>query len=237
MLSRKLGNALETTKTGFNIYSLVFDGTDEGVTINGVNDSFSSDQGTITFWAKVDTMTSSSIFIAFYVDADNFVRIQYQTYYNEVRGYYKGGGSPVYAKATDAIENDGKWHNITFTWDTSADEIKLYLDGTLKQTTGSLPEFEGDIAKSAIGNNSTGGNYVKATITKVAVFNQVKSASLLMANTQEPLDLAGMEGLLGYWKFDEGSGSTAFDGSGNGNNGTLENSPPYTTDVPYKANA
>jgi hypothetical protein len=34
-------------------------------------------------------------------------------------------------------------------------------------------------------------------------------------------------GLIGYWKFDEGNGTTAFDSSGNGNNGTLENSPTW----------
>ncbi|MFA5098893.1 MAG: LamG-like jellyroll fold domain-containing protein [Candidatus Paceibacterota bacterium] len=36
-------------------------------------------------------------------------------------------------------------------------------------------------------------------------------------------------GLVGYWKFDEGSGTTAYDSSGNGNNGTLTNGPAYTT--------
>jgi hypothetical protein len=34
-------------------------------------------------------------------------------------------------------------------------------------------------------------------------------------------------GLVGYWTFDEGSGSTAYDHSGNGNNGTLVNSPTW----------
>ena len=29
--------------------------------------------------------------------------------------------------------------------------------------------------------------------------------------------------LVGWWKFDEGSGTTAYDFSGNGNDGTLEN--------------
>jgi hypothetical protein len=32
-------------------------------------------------------------------------------------------------------------------------------------------------------------------------------------------------GLVGYWKFDEGSGNVALDGSGNGNTGILENNP------------
>ena len=35
--------------------------------------------------------------------------------------------------------------------------------------------------------------------------------------------------LVGYWPFDEGSGTTAYDYSGNNNNGTLVNGPTWTT--------
>jgi len=37
------------------------------------------------------------------------------------------------------------------------------------------------------------------------------------------------KGLVGYWKFDEGSGTTAYDSSGYNNNGTLYNNPTWTT--------
>lgn len=37
-------------------------------------------------------------------------------------------------------------------------------------------------------------------------------------------------GMVGHWTFDEGSGTTATDSSGNGNNGTLMNEPVWTTD-------
>ncbi len=36
-------------------------------------------------------------------------------------------------------------------------------------------------------------------------------------------------GLVGHWKLDEGSGTTASDSSGNGNTGTLTNGPTWTT--------
>jgi hypothetical protein len=36
-------------------------------------------------------------------------------------------------------------------------------------------------------------------------------------------------GALGYWKLDEGSGTTAADSSGSGNNGTLAGGPVWTT--------
>jgi hypothetical protein len=40
---------------------------------------------------------------------------------------------------------------------------------------------------------------------------------------------ASTTGLVGYWNFDEGSGTIAADSSGNGNNGTLVNGPTWTT--------
>jgi len=41
----------------------------------------------------------------------------------------------------------------------------------------------------------------------------------------------GPMGLVVYYKFDEGSGTTAFDSSGNGNDGTLMNNPTWTTGI------
>jgi hypothetical protein len=39
--------------------------------------------------------------------------------------------------------------------------------------------------------------------------------------------LYNTSGLVGYWPFDEGSGTIAYDKSGNGNNGTLTNGPTW----------
>ncbi|MCF7973123.1 MAG: discoidin domain-containing protein [Phycisphaerae bacterium] len=39
------------------------------------------------------------------------------------------------------------------------------------------------------------------------------------------------EGLVGYWTFDEGGGTIAFDSSGNGNDGTLQGDPQWVTGV------
>ncbi len=43
-----------------------------------------------------------------------------------------------------------------------------------------------------------------------------------------------LDGLVGYWPFDEGSGKTARDASGNGNNGTLDNGPKWVTGADAK---
>ena len=43
------------------------------------------------------------------------------------------------------------------------------------------------------------------------------------------VDAQLQNGLVSYWSFDEGSGTTASDSSGNGNNGTLVNGPSWIT--------
>ena len=35
------------------------------------------------------------------------------------------------------------------------------------------------------------------------------------------------QGLVGYWKFDKGSGTVAIDASGNNNNGSIQNHPVW----------
>src|SRR5207248_2280690 len=46
-------------------------------------------------------------------------------------------------------------------------------------------------------------------------------------STAVSVTVANGTGLLGYWAFDEGTGTTAIDSSGSGNNGVLFNSPAF----------
>ncbi|MDO8572262.1 MAG: LamG-like jellyroll fold domain-containing protein, partial [bacterium] len=55
-----------------------------------------------------------------------------------------------------------------------------------------------------------------------------KVASLSLGNTQRA-QVVPTSGLLGHWKFDEGTGTTAADSSGNNYIGTLTNGPTWTT--------
>ena len=66
----------------------------------------------------------------------------------------------------------------------------------------------------------------QATMTELAsVLQALKTLlSSLISQTQ-----AQTSGLVGHWTFDEGSGTTANDSSGNNNTGTLTNGPTWTT--------
>src|SRR5262249_316266 len=82
---------------------------------------------------------------------------------------------------------------------------------------GSNPTQSSTLYTSAI--NLTSNSTVKAKAFKSG-YNASTEASASFT--------VSLSGLVGYWKFDEGSGTTTADASGNGNNGTLVNGPLWT---------
>src|SRR3989338_5884576 len=62
----------------------------------------------------------------------------------------------------------------------------------------------------------------------IAVFATISLLFSLISLVPKAQAAAPTNGLVGYWAFDEGSGTTAGDSSGNGNNGTLVNGPTWT---------
>jgi hypothetical protein len=71
------------------------------------------------------------------------------------------------------------------------------------------------------------GNYNNSvTVTAAGATNSPQTVAVTLAVAAT--NLVSTQGLVCYWTFDEGSGTTAGDSSGNGNNGTLVNSPTWT---------
>ena len=216
-----------------NNYSLDFNGSTQHITVDTLAGDINGSLGTISCWCKLDTVSTSAHIMKAKVNSNNQISLFYHASSNQFRAIHKGGGTPQSAVigSSDTIENDGNWHNVVMTWDVDVDELKIYLDGTLKATTGSLGTFSGTLTEADIGQNLLDGAYWNGKISEVAVFTRVVSATTLY-NGGNPLDLTGITGLVGYYKFEEGSGTSAIDSSGLANTGTLVNAPTYTTDTP-----
>jgi hypothetical protein len=84
------------------------------------------------------------------------------------------------------------------------------------------------------GTNTSYNNGWACALSEVAIFNTEKNADFIedLYNTNGPQrpgarrtrkDLRNESGIVGYWKFNKGSGTTVTDHSGNGNHGTLTN--------------
>jgi hypothetical protein len=120
---------------------------------------------------------------------------------------------------------DGNWHHVAATYTGSV--ISIYLDGNLIKSisvTGTLA-FSGVSFDIGQGNTSA----LIAKYLDVKVFNRALSSSEVISLLNGFIP----PGIVGYWPLTEGSQSTAYDTSGNGNNGTITNGT-YTSDVPMK---
>jgi hypothetical protein len=69
------------------------------------------------------------------------------------------------------------------------------------------------------------------TVSVTAAAGSVSKSLSLTVTPPTPPNSSINSGLAGYWRFDEGSGSTTIDSSGNGNTGTLMGGPAWTTGI------
>ena len=124
----------------------------------------------------------------------------------------------------------------------------VYLNGELIKTQNvNWSATGGDTGGMYFGARNlttVGYNYGWAcALSEVAIFNTAKDADWVenVYNTNGPrrprtrgtkLDHSNESGLVGYWKFNEGSGTTVKDHSGNGNHGTFAAISGDTTALP-----
>jgi len=147
------------------------------------------------------------------------------------------------------LKTDGTWYHFVVTYadrsDTSSAALrKIYMNGQQIWGTGvSDPTYAGNINWSQTGTEMDGGlsfgmravrgsgtntNYNNGWacgLDEVAIFDEEKDSDWVSTvyNSGTPNNLEGQSGLVGYWRFEEGSGTTVKDLSGNGNHGTLTN--------------
>jgi len=161
--------------------------------------------------------------------------------YVETTGVLHGGifAGTTPSLVTSAAVNDGNWHNAALVVNSFQ---TLYVDGALIGTFSGAPE--GPYAYVYLGTGYAGGAwpntnnswfYFNGTIDDVRIYNRALSAvdiaGLYQYSGTTIIPPAGCAptGLVGWWKMDEGTGTTTADSSGGGNTGTLVAAPTWTT--------
>ena len=215
-----------------NTKSIDLDGVNDHMTANGAGNDMDGNTGTISIWIKLDSISANAVPIKTSVDSNNQVGFTYLNSSNKLRYVYKAGGSTKKVDHSVSIENDGNWHHIAITWDSSADELKAYLDGSqVGSTVGSLGTWSGTISDVVIGKNSVADNaYWKGHLDQVSVFTSVIAIGTLYNSGTVP-NLTGTSNMVGWWQMEEGSGTSIADDSGNSNTGTLVNGTTFASDV------
>jgi hypothetical protein len=230
MLSLKLGNSLNTTLTGYNIYSVDLDGTDEYIDLATSKTLINGQAGSCSVWFTLDNTGGNGTIWQARVNSSNYVNIHYNNSLTQLRFAYRIGGQTKLASHTVDFEGDGQFHHILATWTTS--QINLYVDGILVDTVNFSGTFSGTFANSMIGQNTLGGNYLNGKVAHIGLFTTVKAISEVWIAGREPIDLTNLSNLAAYYKLDEGSGTIGFDGGSRNNNANLVNTPTWSSQVP-----
>ena len=217
-----------------NPFSIDLDGINDHATADGIFNDINVNTRTFSAWIKKDSTSSNDVIFKFDVDGNNQVTIAYVNSTTVLRYQYKAGGTTKKIDhSVSSIENDGNWHHVAVTWDTSADELKAYFDGSqVGGTIGSLGTWSGTVNAFKIGMNSISSNgFWTGHIDQFSAFTSIVPVTTLY-NGGTPGNLNGISNLIGWYQFNEGSGTSVVDSSGTTNTATLINGAAFSTDTP-----
>lgn len=131
---------------------------------------------------------------------------------------------------TSTIASDGSWHHAAASFDGT--HWRIYLDGRRQEKleVGSFSPRSDSIARTAFASalDSTGADagYFQGDLDEIRIWGVARTGSQIRSAKDD--EITGPQtGLLGRWGLAETSGPTAADSSGNGNTGSLENSPTW----------
>jgi hypothetical protein len=141
-----------------------------------------------------------------------------------------GVGNPDTTLPGTSNINTGQWVHIATTRRMSTGEIQVIVNGTLETSTIVAAQNHSLTVPPVItiGGNTIDGRYLTGTMDEVRIWSVVRTPAEITATMKKTL--AGSEtGLVGYWKFDEGTGGTSGDSTTSkaGGDATLNGTPQW----------
>ena len=229
-----------------NRYSVDLDGTDDYIDISTSADNMNVNTGTISIWIDLDATSSNEAFfsVSTGTSANNKIQLDYLSSSAKWRIDYKGntGGTATsktaeFAQSNADAQNAG-WTHFAATWDTGdADEIKLYVNGALQDTTGTLTHYNGTQDRVHLGKSAkTTATYHDGHLDNFALWTSVLTAAEIVAiyNIRNPDLTAAFRDhdgnaysssgdLIQWLRMLENTGTSLADSAGDSNTGTLVN--------------
>ena len=152
--------------------SFLFDGVNDDVNAysTSLRDVFNKDAGSSSFWAKVSDSSVLNDGVGrwatqFSVSSDNRTEALKSSLGNMNMDYFGGG---LFKGVSSAMSTG--WSHFAYTWDTTGDEIELFIDGVSAGTQTGLGTWVGTIVKANIGSFG-GGGYWDGYLAHVAVWD------------------------------------------------------------------
>jgi len=200
--------------------ALDFDGTDDYVNIpNNATLDLTLNNSTIEMWFKMNTMAAS--FNTFLGNRCTHANTRYSFHINNTSIAMWNGNTP---SSINQTFSSNKWYHIAFLL--GATNTEVFINGTsigsinitLNAGVTGCPNKLG----TAYGGGADYIQFFNGQLDEVRLWNTTRTQAQIQANMYKTLQ-GNETGLVGYWQFEEGTGTAASDKTTNGNNGTLTN--------------
>ena len=221
----------EPEATFINAFSLSFDGSDDYLATPQID---LGSTNSISFWINNTDTDSGTLF----GDRNTKPSAPYALVWNPGTNKFffrLGNGQNGYWELTVAsgLLRDGNWHHHCLT--RTGATIDYYIDTVLQTNITNNTLNAGAGANTTIENimaNHLGSSNAAGKIDEVALFDYKLTQANVTSiyNSGVPGDITSLNPITWY-RFEEGSGTTAIDAGSGGNNGTI-NGATYSTDVP-----
>ena len=200
-----------------NPYSLNFDGIDDVVTLG--SSAVFSGVFSLSVWVKPNGFSTSQTIVGMGSSSKNWLRLSSA---NQIT-FRINATSLTFTDVGNNLVNN-IWQHLLIYRD-SSNNVGIFRNGTAFSTTQSNTNTLTLITIGKRGNLEYSG-----FIDEIAFFSSDQSSNIsTIYNGGVPGDLTSLSP-LGWWRFNEGSGTTATDSAGS-NNGTISGAT-YSTDVP-----
>ena len=214
------GATLTTDHLGNNNRAFYFDGVDDYIYEASL---FPTGNMSFVVWFNSDYTGTDGKYIMdsrtsgnhqfFLMMSGSSTNYEIQTFH-----YYDGDPSGETLHSTTLNLNDGNWHQIITTYESSSNSFKLYLDGVIEDSG-----YGSDITQTAfnLGRRYTSGsgNYFNGKLSSIQIWNK-ELTSTEVSNLYNEASVSD-EGLVFEFPF-------AYDNSENSNNGIIYGSTTTT---------
>jgi hypothetical protein len=197
--------------TGF---ALNFNGTDNYVSVPDANSLDLTTGATFEVWIKPNAIATQRILYKYSTSTG------YELFLasNQKFSFRINGSDATRVNSTTSYPVDGTWGHVAATYD--GVNMKLFINGIQEGGNIASSNIVANAVNLGIGADPSPADYFQGQMDEVRVWNVARTVGEIQANMCKKL--TGLEsGLVGYWRFNETSGSVATDATANANNGLI----------------
>ncbi|WP_428656082.1 LamG domain-containing protein [Runella sp.] len=127
---------------------------------------------------------------------------------------------------SDVIVPQNTWTHVAITFNNGT--LTFYINGMNAGTASSVTHPQDNLPLNIGRQQPTACqcNHFNGTMDELRLWNVVRTQAQIQENMNNTIP-NNSSGLVAYYKFDEGTGSTTADATGNGNTGTFVNNPTW----------